>query len=95
MYNAKTSTAEIGSGLTWDQVYTALEPHNAIVVGGRVSDVGVAGLSLGGGYSFKTNEHGLAFDTIIGYELVLPNGTVTQVTNHTNPDLFFALKVCS
>ena len=45
------------------------------------------------GFSFKTNEYGLTIDTVKGFELVLSNGTATNVTESTNPDLFFALKV--
>ena len=44
------------------------------------------------GYSFKTNQYGLAIDTIVGFNLVLPNGTVAYVTQSTHPDLFFGLK---
>ena len=44
------------------------------------------------GYSYKTNQYGLAIDTIIGYNLVLPNGTVAYVTELTHPDLFWGLK---
>ena len=44
------------------------------------------------GYSYKTNQHGLALDTIVGFNLVLPNGTVAYVTQSTHPDLFFGLK---
>ena len=32
------------------------------------------------GYSFLTNQYGLAVDTVQAFELVLPNGTVTLVT---------------
>jgi FAD/FMN-containing dehydrogenase len=42
-------TVEVGAGLTWDQVYAALEPYGVNVVGGRVPGIGVAGLTLGGG----------------------------------------------
>ena len=49
VYNSGSQTAEIGAGLVWDDVYKALEPHGVNVVGGRVSGVGVAGLTLGGG----------------------------------------------
>lgn len=45
------------------------------------------------GFSFKTNEYGLTIDTVRGFDLVLPNGTATYVSDSTNPDLFFALKV--
>jgi len=44
------------------------------------------------GYSYKTNQYGLAIDSIVGFNLVLPNGTVTYVTQSTQPDLFFGLK---
>jgi hypothetical protein len=47
--NSTCGTVEIGAGLTWDQVYDALEPTGVNVVGGRVPGVGVAGLTLGGG----------------------------------------------
>lgn len=48
-YDAATQTAQVGAGLVWDDVYAALEPHQVNVVGGRVSGVGVAGFTLGGG----------------------------------------------
>ncbi len=35
---------------------------------------GVGGLSLGGGYSWKTNQFGLTVDTIASFDLVLPTG---------------------
>ena len=41
-----------------------------------------------------TNQYGLAVDNIVGFELVLPNGTVINVTaDAPDPDLFFSLKV--
>ena len=48
-YSSASSTAEIGAGLIWDDVYAQLEPFGVSVVGGRVSGVGVAGFTLGGG----------------------------------------------
>lgn len=50
-YDANTQTVKIGAGLIWDDVYTFLEPHGVNVVGGRVSGIGVAGFTLGGGKS--------------------------------------------
>jgi hypothetical protein len=45
------------------------------------------------GYSWKTNEYGLAVDSVTEFHLVLPNGTQSVVTEADN-DLWFALKVC-
>ncbi|KAJ7655937.1 hypothetical protein B0H17DRAFT_1098624 [Mycena rosella] len=91
-YNAARQTAVIGVGLVWDDVYTALAPFDVNVVGGRVSGVGVAGFTLGGGYSWKTNQYGLTVDTVVAYELVKPNGTIVTVTASSDKDLFFGLK---
>ena len=48
-YHPDNQTATVGAGLVWDDVYEGLEPHGVNVVGGRVSGIGVAGFSLGGG----------------------------------------------
>jgi FAD/FMN-containing dehydrogenase len=47
--NKTASLVEVGAGLLWDDVYTALDGTGLNVVGGRVSGVGVAGFTLGGG----------------------------------------------
>ncbi|KAI0271872.1 hypothetical protein BGY98DRAFT_186577 [Russula aff. rugulosa BPL654] len=86
--NVIPGTVEVGAGLTWDQVYAVLEPAGLNVVGGRVPGVGVAGLTLGGGYSYHTNQYGLSLDNVAGFELVLSNGTVMDVTSKDD-DLWF------
>jgi FAD/FMN-containing dehydrogenase len=40
--------ASIGPGNTWFDVYSALEPEDLTVIGGRVAAIGVGGLTLGG-----------------------------------------------
>ena len=44
------------------------------------------------GYSYKTSQYGLTVDNIAGFELVLPNGTITRVTSK-DKDLWFGLRV--
>ncbi|QRV84351.1 FAD-binding domain protein [Ceratobasidium sp. AG-Ba] len=90
--DGSVGTVDVGSGLIWDNVYAALQPYNVTVVGGRVTGVGVAGFALGGGYSWLSNQYGLTIDTVVAYELVLPNGTVTTASEAANSDLFWALK---
>ncbi|KAG6834621.1 hypothetical protein H0H93_008524, partial [Arthromyces matolae] len=91
-YDATSQTAVIGAGLIWDDVYTALAPYGVNVVGGRVTGVGVAGFTLGGGYSWLTNQHGLTIDTVVAFELVKPNGDIVNVTETSDSELFFGLK---
>ena len=45
------------------------------------------------GLSFKTPQYGIGTANIVAFELVLPSGQVTTVTNQSNPDLFFAVRV--
>ncbi|KAH9025721.1 FAD-binding domain-containing protein [Lactarius deliciosus] len=89
--NNATGTVDVGPGVTWDQVYAALDSTGVNIVGGRVPTVGVSGLTLGGGYAFMSNQYGLSIDHMARYELVLPNGTITNVTQN-NKDLWFALR---
>ncbi|KAL5498615.1 hypothetical protein ACEPAH_1970 [Sanghuangporus vaninii] len=91
-YDAERGTVTILMGLTWAQVYEYLEPLGVMMAGGRIRPVGVGGLSLGGVYSWKTNQYGLTIDTIVAHELVLPTGEQVHVTNTSYPDLFFGLK---
>jgi hypothetical protein len=89
--NSEAGTVEVGAGLTWDQVYTTLEPSGVNVIGSRVPGVGVSGLTLGGGYSFLSSQYGLTVDNVEGFELVLPNGTIVNVTSE-DEDLWFGLR---
>ncbi|KIJ54865.1 hypothetical protein M422DRAFT_24762 [Sphaerobolus stellatus SS14] len=91
-YNATTSTARIGAGNIWDDVYAALVPLGVNVVGGRVPGVGVAGFTLGGGYGWATQEFGLTIDTVVGYEMITPTGQILDVNAISHPDLFFGLR---
>ncbi|PBK85365.1 FAD-binding domain-containing protein [Armillaria gallica] len=43
-------------------------------------------------HSWWRNQYGLAIDNVAAYELVMPNGNVTNVTASSDPDLFFSLK---
>ena len=44
------------------------------------------------GFSYLSSQYGLALDNVVGYELVLPNGTVMSVTSEDD-DLWFGLRV--
>lgn len=87
----KTQT-RVGTGAIWGDVYRILEPYELSVIGGRVDDVGVGGLLLGGGVSFLSARYGWALDNILEYEVVLPNTTIVTASEHSHPDLYFALR---
>lgn len=57
-----------------------------------LGDVGVGGLTLGGGLSFLSGQYGLVCDNVVNYEVVLANASIVNANASNNPDLFFALK---
>lgn len=91
-YDASTNLASVKPGGTWNDVIGDLAPYNVTVVGGRLGIVGVGGYLLQGGISFLSAQYGLAADSIVGWEIVLPNGTVTNINATTRPDLAVALR---
>ena len=46
--SADKTTAAVGPGAKWVQVYTALDAQGYAIPGGRAGDVGVGGLTTGG-----------------------------------------------
>lgn len=84
---------DIGPGNVWDNVYDVLQGTGRMVIGGRVSGVGVGGLMTGGGgYSFFTQKHGMATDSVISIDIVTPNATHITISAESEPDLFWAVK---
>ncbi|KAL2802687.1 hypothetical protein BJX63DRAFT_414200 [Aspergillus granulosus] len=86
------STADVGLGLRWLDVYEALEPDNVAVAGGRIPTVGVPGLILGGGISFQNSQYGVGAMGVSNYEMVLADLSIVNANAQENSDLFWALK---
>ncbi|KAL8870032.1 MAG: hypothetical protein Q9198_007731 [Flavoplaca austrocitrina] len=84
--------ASLGPGGRWGDVLAALDPYDVSVIGGRIPQVGVAGVILGGGLFHFSGEYGLAGDNVKNFEVVLSDGTVTDANADRNADLFWALK---
>lgn len=89
---ADKQSTRIGAGAVWGDVYSELENHDIMVAGGRVADVGVAGLTMGGGLSFFSNRYGWTCDQILEFEIVLPNATISHVNEESDPELYWALR---
>jgi FAD/FMN-containing dehydrogenase len=87
---ARTVRAE--GGLTWAELNGATAEHGLAVTGGVISSTGIAGLTLGGGLGWLMASHGLAADNLLAVELVNAAGEVLDVTEASDPDLFWALR---
>jgi FAD/FMN-containing dehydrogenase len=63
------TVAKIGPGNVWLDVYDSLQPYSLTVIGGRVSAIGIGGLTLGGGISFFSGKYGWACDNVANFEV--------------------------
>ncbi|MBV8993016.1 MAG: FAD-binding oxidoreductase [Pseudonocardiales bacterium] len=59
---------------------------------GRVSDTGVAGLTLGGGYGHLGNKYGLSCDNVVEAQVVCADGQVRTASADSHPDLYWAIR---
>jgi FAD/FMN-containing dehydrogenase len=84
--------AKVGGGALWSDLDGATQAHGLAVPGGVVSDTGVAGLTLGGGYGWLRRKHGLSSDNIVEAQLVTADGSVVRASADENPDLYWAIR---
>lgn len=67
-------------------------PEGYGLVTGVHTEVGLAGLALGGGYGKLNSRFGLVTDNLKKTEVVLADGTLVTASANENPDLFWALR---
>jgi FAD/FMN-containing dehydrogenase len=59
---------------------------------GRVSETGVAGLTLGGGYGHLNAKYGLSCDNVVEAQVVCADGTIRTASADSEPDLYWAIR---
>src|SRR4051794_26845273 len=84
--------ATIGAGARLGAVYEALDAHGVTIPAGCGTDVGVSGLTLGGGLGLLGRMHGLTSDRLLGAEVVLADGGTVACDADHDPDLLWALR---
>jgi FAD/FMN-containing dehydrogenase len=84
--------AHVGAGCLLGDVDRATQQHGLATVLGFFSEVGVAGLTLGGGLGYLTRRFGWAVDNLQELEIVTADGAARIASRTENPDLFWALR---
>ena len=79
-------------GVLWRELNRETAAHGLAVTGGAISTTGIAGLTLGGGLGWLMAKYGLAADNVTAVELVTADGRILDVTEASDPDLFWALR---
>jgi FAD/FMN-containing dehydrogenase len=90
--DAATRLATIGAGANLDDVYSGLAKAGYLVPGGSCTTVGVAGLTLGGGFGLSGRQFGLLTDNLVSATIVTADGQKHTVSESNEADLFWALR---
>jgi FAD/FMN-containing dehydrogenase len=91
-FGSGSLTARISGGARASDLVTATDPLGLAAVTGSVGAVGMAGLTLGGGYGPLIGRFGLALDNLLAAEVVLPDGGVVVADHNNEEELFWALR---
>lgn len=86
----RTATAQ--PGLTWAELDGETQAWGLAVTGGEISDTGIAGLTLGGGFGWLARPFGLTCDNLLAADVVTADGELVRASEDDNHDLFWALR---
>src|SRR5262249_14573795 len=91
--SSDNGTAQIGAGISLGDAYRKLWDAGRLAIpGGTCGTVGLAGLTLGGGFGLLSRRRGLTCDALLEVEMVTADGDVVRASESQNSDLFWALR---
>ncbi|MGF6820035.1 FAD/FMN-containing dehydrogenase [Paraburkholderia atlantica] len=80
------------AGLKLGEFDRATLAHGLATTTGVISDTGLAGLTLGGGFGKLGRKYGLTCDNLVAVEMVMADGKKLLATDSKHPDLFWAVR---
>jgi FAD/FMN-containing dehydrogenase len=85
-------TARAQGGVLWLDFDRETQVYGLATTGGTVSNTGIAGLTLGGGFGWLMGEHGLTVDNLLSVDIVTADGVARRASATENADLFWAVR---
>jgi hypothetical protein len=90
--DTQTRRARFDGGCLLGDIDTATQKVGLAFPAGVVSHTGAAGLVLGGGTGWLNRLHGLSCDNVVGFTVVVADGSIVGANHKENPNLFWALR---
>jgi FAD/FMN-containing dehydrogenase len=87
-----TRRVHVWTGARGRDVLAATEAHGLVTPMGGCPDVGVGGLTLGGGNNFLMAKYGAVCDNVLSAQVVTADGRLLTASDAEHPDLFWALR---
>ena len=88
----RRDVAHVGPGCRLQDVDRATQAHGLATPLGFISEVGVGGLTLGGGLGYLTRRFGWTVDNLEEVEIVTADSEIRRASRKENADLFWALR---
>ncbi|HXU29708.1 MAG TPA: FAD-binding oxidoreductase [Thermoanaerobaculia bacterium] len=89
-YDRSTRLLRVQPGAKLGAVYDTLAPLGRLIPAGSCAGVGIAGLTLGGGYGFWSRQHGLTCDSLTRVRLIDGQGVLHD--SNDNLELLWACR---
>lgn len=84
--------AHAQAGCLLGDVDRETQVHGLAAVLGFVSQTGIAGLTLGGGFGYLTRRWGWTSDNVLGMDIVTADARIVRASSDENEDLFWGLR---
>jgi len=79
-------------GVVFGEMDRATQPYGLAAPGGIVSETGIAGLTLGGGFGWLTRKYGFTCDNLVSAQVVTAKGELLTANASENSDLFWGIR---
>ncbi|MGP4105707.1 FAD-binding protein [Virgibacillus sp. L01] len=88
----KRQIAIVDAGATLGDIDSKTQKFGLATPTGTVSETGIGGLALGGGFGYLRGKYGLTCDNILSVKMVTADGKLLKVSKDEHSDLFWAIR---
>ena len=90
--NPSSLSVRVQGGTIVSELMTALRPYGLVTPTGGCPDVGLGGLTLGGGENMLMACYSAVCDNVLATDVVLADGRLVVASPMEHPDLFWAIR---